>query len=358
MKSKELPICIDPPIKFFLHHALPLAMILVKGNNFLYSNYIQLCKSSSNDYLFDIYPRIGAGEKFGDNVLDNVLDNCVLSGDILNIKKDELISLIIGWINNDYYVQVATDERMIAGTRLYQAKQFRCHQAFYFGYDLEKKVLKMLNYDTNSHFTVIDVCFDDVSNSFKTNEMNIFLNNPNRCIKYKDYTMQLRKLKNHVIEYNYTDLKTTSNIKLGLEDYLGCKDSTKNSVLKYPYYEDCVWGVNVYKYIKNFLIGEYKSRFGFQCICGLLEHKRVMNSRIIFLNNLGFDITKDIFNESTEVIKNAEILRNLFLKSRFLNDTEKKNYSFTEKYLTCLEKIEQIEENMLQSILDKINKGI
>lgn len=304
MKVNLLPLNIDPPIKFFLHHALPLSMILTNKNNdnFLFANFIQLYKSDSNNYIFDIYPRIGSAESYGHYPLDNIIKNITLSGDIINLESDMLIDYLIYWIDHGYYICINSDERELLGTNGYKAKVFRNHQGFYFGYDKETNIMKMLNYNNKNDFKIIDIKFSDIISSFESSDLKNRINKLGYC----DFLIQLRRVNQNILDYNFTNEKTIASIRRGITDFLNNNDCSLNYSLKYKDTDNCIWGNNIYKYFISYYKNEYKSNFIFQCSCGLYEHKLLMKMRLNYLASLGYNIPNELFSKADLVLALAK----------------------------------------------------
>lgn len=347
MKEKKLSLCYDPPIKFFMHHSIVLAMILAedKNWNFVMSNYIQLNKSQKNNYIFDMYPRIGSAEIYGQYPLDHIMENHILSGDIMKINSRDMIDRVIGWIDSGYYVNVNSDERMLPNTSGYGSEFFHNHPGFYVGYDLEKRKMKMLNFDKEQNFKVIDVDFRDFIRSIESEDLK-------RSFKEKgfdSYLVQLRRLKQDVIDYNYTDSKTIVNIRRYLYEYLEGVDSSDKYRLSYETLENNAWGVEVYHVLIACLQGKYPTRFLFQCLCGLCEHKSLMVKRFHYLREQGCGMEEEIFTEYQKVSGFFERLKRIVLKKMLL----KQELLFLEQIESLISMID-----LEKKVLERVIKGI
>lgn len=347
MNKNQLEICLDPPIKFFLHHALPLAIISIESNinNFLFSNYIQIYKNPKNKYLFDLYPRIGSAKTYGHYPLDHILENHILSADTIEINEKNIIEYIVKWIDNGYYVQITSDERVINGTSGYGKSCFHDHPAFYYGYDLQCKKVKMLNYDLDGNFSEIYVDFHNIIKSFQSDDLRVYFKKAN----INGFMIQLRKTNKAILKQNYTDEKTIIHIKDGIEDYLNCRNSTRNQILQFDEVKDCIWGLDAYEYLRKYLVGEYDSPFAFQCSCGLLEHKQIMKERILFLCRKGYVFPKEIIEQADSLVKESTKFRTRVFRCLISNNLVKLRES-----LSCIDNIKDIETKMLEQIINII----
>lgn len=350
--KKELYINDSPVIDFFLHHALPIAMMQGRYDNLIYGNFIQLFKSYRNEYLFDIYPRFGTGATFGDNVIDNIFENYILSGDFFIPNYHEFKNLVCSEIDKGYYFQTLSNEAIIPGTRFYKFGDFFCHQALYFGYDLNNDIFLMLNFDGYGKMCKIEVPIKIVYNSIFSEEMKCYLCANERVRKFNCYLFEFKKIKSDLYEKNFSNEKTLKKIAFGLQAYIQCIDLNSLEYFQYDRKAGEEWGINIYKIFKSVFNGEYNSKYALQGVCGLLEHKILMKKRIEFLKNLGFNIKKNDFYEIDEIIKKCEVIKNTFL----LCDLKGSNI----KLKRCSETIDLIkktEENLIHRLINAIDKG-
>lgn len=347
MEEKMLSLCNNPPVKFFMHHSIALAMILAENKNwnFVLANYIQLNKSKDNEYLFDMYPRIGSAEKYGEYPLDNIIENHILTGTMFKISSDDIIEKVIQWIDNGFYVTINSDERMIPLTAGYKRKTFHNHPGFYFGYDLMNCTMKMLNFDNNMNYRIIDVSFKDLVKSFESKDLIDSLHKKG----FDSYLIQLRKIKQEIIDYNYTDQKTIACIKQYLYEYLNGIDSNSRNLLSYQIISDNYWGIEVYNVLIACLQGKYSKRFLFQSICGLCEHKILMMKRFDFLIEKNFSIDEESILEYKQVVYFFEKLKQVTFKAIISN-----KYELLNNYISELNSIIKIETTVLEKIYKKL----
>lgn len=348
MKIKNLPINTKPPVSFFLHHVLPLCMILADGKNqnFLHANYIQLYKSPKNKYIFDIYPRIGSAELYGSFPIDNVLSNQILSGNVVPLRSDQYIENIIKWINQEYYVNVYLAEQYIENSPFYETGEHKNHQCFITGYNLDAETFQVFNFDQAQNLTQYDVKFESLLRGMAAEELKKDL----EVKGYKDYLIQLKRPNNAVIQYNYTDSKTIALIKDRLDEFVNCTDSSQRNFLSYDMTENCEWGLDVYPYFEKSIHQEYPIDFLFQGICGIVEHKEVMKMRFEYLISQGIDIRAEL-SRYEAIVKYFNKL-----KFRGLYCLEKQNFKKICTYVheTPISKIANEEREIVDAILRKM----
>ncbi|PXV95600.1 hypothetical protein C8E03_101229 [Lachnotalea glycerini] len=260
----------------------------------------------------------------------------------MKISNRDIIDKVIEWINNGYYVTINSDERMLPDTAGYQSKIFHNHQGFYFGYDIVKCKMKMLNFDTKMNYRIIDVDFKNLIRSFESEELIKSLDEKG----FDSYLIQLRKVKQDVIDYNYTDSNTIVYIQQYLYEYLNGINSSKKNLLSYEILKDNDWGVNVYETLFACLQGKYSNRFLFQGVCGLCEHKNLMLKRIHYLKERGYDIEEKTLTEYESVVKFFDKFKHIALKSILSNQ-----YQLLNDYIKELKIIIALEKKVLERIV-------
>lgn len=334
-----LPVCEKPPIIMYLHHAIPLSIILLHDIRYLYKHFIQLywSKKWPNSWpsIFDFYiPNI---------INKNAFNNQIINNNTIKIDKVTIVEQTIHWINEGYYPQFTSDESLLPGTEQFGKSRPIYHQAFYYGYDKNKKIFKMLNFDTNKNFKSIDIHFDDFINSIffdrklERNNLRstVFLN------------VVLWKVNETFLNYNYTDQEVIKSISLEIAEYLNCKKSNFDERLILP--QDLLWGKDIVYYnLIALLKNEYPSAYGLQGIVGFYEHKKVMLERLLYLNKNDL-IGIDIITNYTTVCKNAELAKNIYLKYLIT-----KNDKQLLKLQSIVSEIKNNEEYILSDVCDSL----
>lgn len=339
---KVLPICLNPKVKMFLHHALPLSIILAREENinYLHANYIQLYKETKNKYLFDFYPRIGSMKTYGQYLNDNILENHILTADIIEINKNNLIQNVMNWIDNGFYVQINCDESKIKGTPGYNKDKLVEHPALYYGYNEQKNKLSMLNFNHDYNFTCLEVDYEMVIESIFSEKLLEFQKKKG----INKYVIQLRRVNEDILRTSFDDKNTIIHIKKYLVEYLlACNLHHKNAFSNAGS-SDTVWGVEIYKIFKEALKGNYANDFIFQNICGLVEHKSIMLDRFRYLRRMGVDISNEMMKEQEIITYKMEVLKNKVMKSMILQRELR-------EYVDLIEEIVEAEEKLLTNVL-------
>ncbi len=158
-KIRKLDICFPPPMYYSLHVANSLSIIMANDENkeWFFNNFIQV--SYYNDYAhggnghaYDIYP---ANEtRAGQFAASQFLVEKHIDQRVVRFKKKDLISTIIDFVNNGYYVVCIADVAKLKGTR-YEGEKFFEHGIMIFGYDLTKRIFNILDFDNKDRINIV-----------------------------------------------------------------------------------------------------------------------------------------------------------------------------------------------------------
>src|SRR5690554_4854088 len=96
---RTLPICETPPVQMYLHHTLPLSMVLVHDIRYMYKHYTQVyfdpAWEEQAGFLFDFdIPFIN----------QTVLLTQKFHKKTIAIPSDQIIEQMIHWMDNEYYI--------------------------------------------------------------------------------------------------------------------------------------------------------------------------------------------------------------------------------------------------------------
>lgn len=305
-KIKSLPIFFPPPIKYSLHGAITLAIILANPNTYEWyiNNFIQMCFDknycqSIGEHPIQIYPVHLT--RSGKNAASLVLNDILLSSDIVTLDRSNIVDSMVKWIDKGFYISATVNVTKFPGTKYYQ-NPFRLHGCTCFGYDLKKNSFKIIDYNEKQILSIIEVSFDNYINAF-------FYSNEKNYV----YQIALRRVKSN---FKYTF--DFAMMKRQLYEYLFSKDSGKRDVLLYSKDVEWVWGINVYSYFVPFvkMCIEKLGMIDIRPFCALQEHKCLMYERIRFLEQKGILKERHKLSEKyLEVMKLADILKMYILKN-------------------------------------------
>ena len=253
MNEELLPICKNPPITTYHHHAFPLGVLFADSIDirpWFYSNYIQLVYDTNDKCAFNFMYTF-----FSQSDLFEVL---LTSKQIINKFHIDLTDYIKNAIQTGYYLYAYTNEYYIPRRMAYQ-KYNNDHDICIFGYNDDE--FYTLGYNKDKNYVDDVVKFDDFKKSDPTL---IFL-------------FKLKKTNNYVLNL--------SQIYDLLNDYVF---PSKKSSLYGVWMPNChakYWGGNAYKYFEDYFqtLGNHQTNIDLRGFQLLLEHKQCMYERLIFL---------------------------------------------------------------------------
>ncbi|WP_308638633.1 hypothetical protein [Paenibacillus silvisoli] len=146
----------------------------------------------------------------------------------------------------------------------------------------------------------------------------------------------------------------TDYVCLMLQDYLNGKNSShRYKELEHilPDEDDRTWGINVYTSLTKVLNQENVPGTTLRSFHALMEHKKLMVSRLEYINNNYAPIQLDLIEGYKQIEADSTIARNLLIKSynnkssdiqqrltRKLNDLQGKERDLLPEIIYCLEK--------------------
>ncbi len=343
-----LPIFFPPPIITYLYFPFQLSIILAhkKTEAWFYTNYIQLFSKLNTNSIWSLhfFPDIYM-------VQNNqyFIDVAHINEQVMEIEKRTIVEKVREWINNGYYVCVILAESKLPGTQSYGRKATP-HPQFLFGYDLSDSTFKMTNFNHFGKYSVIDIKFDVFENALfsddTTRAMEIY-NSWDHSFSGK-FLFILYKFNNKVqFKYELDIYK----IKESFEDYLLSKDTSILYKREFPWileYSDSQWGLKVYENLIYYLENLTEKMTGYQAFHGLWEHKKIMTSRLMYLEKLGYLNSAFEFADKYRDIENcANYIRLNILKSSISS----KQFNM-KKLVLSLKKICQEEEAILTKVHD------
>lgn len=340
---KILPICVTPPVTMFLSHATQLSLILMYEIRYLYKHYIQLHwnKVWETEWptTFDFYiPNI---------VLKNVFDIQIIKNNTIKVDRDDIVDQTIHWIDNGYYPIFFPDETLLPGTLLYGRREPFHHLAFYYGYDKNSKIFKLLSFTDKRTYKNIDISFNDFITSIYYDRS---LKNDN--FKKSIYlNVELWKIQRDFIKNNYyTDTEVIKSVYVELNDYLNNTKSNFDERIILP--TQITWGIDiVYHNLMSMYRNEYSQRFGLHGVVGFYQHKIVMQERLKFLVKNGLLSQNTMYRFRYLCIK-AELIKNLYIKYQLT-----KNRSILATLQSMMQDIKYDECHILTDVLCQLQNN-
>ena len=295
-----------------------------------FASHLQLCCTSDT---MIIAPHFESYERF----FSSALQCMQIPMDMINIKEKEVVHYFVELIEKGYYINLGLNEYFIPNRSFYHAGNF-VHVNFIYGVDKEKRVFKLMGFDTFLKFD--EIGFDD-----------FFL-----AIQREYGPMS----KINVYKYDSKSYPIQMNLKLiiqMLEAYLNSErivavSSSKTIVIDEK--EPIIFGTGI---IDNILKNKtamnafiYDERIAFQ----IQEHIKIVMEMVNFLNFS--DILKDVVSEQLlkelkGVSNIASIMLNLIIKNSFSEITDIRN-----RLKRLLTKLKESEEIVISELLLELKK--
>ena len=299
--EKILPIIFPPPIKCYLPISIVSSIVTanIDDNSWIMNNFIQLYIAEGFEKL-ESFP-------FQDFMY---FDQNLLHVDIINNFNHKLekniINEIIEWIDNGNYVIVYVDEFEVPGTYSYR-KTHLIHSQFIYGYNMENKSFKILNFNTNKILSELDVSFTDMENAIfsETTKERFCSSNiwSNRDVDHKIILIRLTDNKNSFYSHRINKEYILNEIKHYYES-----ENTSNYTNYFTGQLHGTWGMDIYPEIIRILKLQ-RNCLDYRMFHVLYEHKVYMKERLEL-----FDCGEKYSDRYLDLIKKSDRLRAICLK--------------------------------------------
>ena len=346
VKKIKLPIYHPSPVIVYLGYAQYLSIILSNNNNFNWyiSNFIHYyVHLKEKEHIFDFYfPNVVEWQ----NSLP--LRVYKLQDKLIGINRINIIEDIIQWINNGYYIRLEINEKNITGT---QITVDLIHPIFIYGYDLENRTFLSINFDEEYTYDLMNISFAEIEEAFYSKTTSSLISNTyytNVTEDANEYLIILYKLRNS--HYSFDIKKFVIDIELYMN---GTNVSTLYPCLRKPADECSFWGINIYKGINEYL-KSHKGKIDYRIFHGLWEHKKIMTTRLNYLEEKGFLKSEAKISKKFSAIKTmSDNLRILILKYHF---TRKRD--LIDRSISLTDEIYLSEKSVLEILFNEFQVGI
>ncbi|MBH5320337.1 hypothetical protein I6N90_21325 [Paenibacillus sp. GSMTC-2017] len=315
-RSVKLPFEM-PQVYGFLGHAYVLGILQPHeyAQPWIHSSYIQLYMSKHylndfGEYRLDFYPDLMIAYR-------NVpwLEYRNSDKRLLNQLGVDIHRYLIAQLERNYYIVTYVDEYYIHNTIVYQQHHF-VHDIFIYGYDLDRQIYHVANFDKNRQFSMQEITFEqfEQASSAVTKNSQSLISSLGRLVP-ADY--EGSKYGAGLAKFDF-DLSLIIEV---LHDYLESRNSTDRLKLQQQPVEG-VFGVAIYPKLQQYIarIIEGVQNFDVRPFHILWEHKKMMVARVQYLQKLGhLSPETPLLAEFQRLEKKAYTQRNLILKS-FMSD--------------------------------------
>lgn len=186
----------------------------------------------------------------------------------INESNTTFTSLIIKWINMNYYISIDLDDFYIPNTNSYN-KYHIYHESLIYGYDVSNKKFFTCGFYKDSHFCFDEIDFEIVEDAFMSSYLGPQHNTPLRLLKFDNNA-----------KFTF-DLNT---VKIHLYDYL----NSINTQQKYSIYrneKEWIYGISIYEKFKDVFLSKQKYDYLIRSCYILWNHKVYLMDLFNYIND-------------------------------------------------------------------------
>lgn len=325
-----LPFTI-PPIKYVNYIAFELGITLnMKGTlPWYYMNYTQLCCKKE--------PLHSDNNKLKFSMLHNpFLDKTSLPIDFVK-DLDSTLHFIKVSLRHGYYIKTSINEFFIKTRTSYRRKSFT-HDIMIHGFDDSDETFHVSGYNNKRVFSMENVPYANILDAF------MFCHNPTRRL------FELIRPVEKEVPFNKTFFTES------ILNYFNGSNTAQQKHFSIQYQVDHVFGMDVYKYIIDFIY-QNNQILDLRLFRSLLEHKIVMVERVKYvMENNYIPYSESLIEKFNVVLTKAQILFNfilkLLVKERPVGKEERQHL------VIQLNVIVDNESIALEKLLNSLNQGL
>lgn len=256
-KKVELPVYFPSPFNYSFTGTTRLAVILSREENFdwYYSNFLQIIFNKKlldkelfkytniNNHGLEVFPLNYYVS--GKNATTLLLRETTLNDHICNINRDNALDYHLRWLDNRNYIFAHVEVTKLKGSKYYNLESHRIHTVFVFGYDLEKGIFKIFDFDKRGSFVIREIDIESYFEAFFSEYV------PELLAKKKygpTYNVVLCQHRECLVSYKINK----EYIKCQIEDFLHSypTDLKFNNFLSPMNVE---WGINAYRSLIEYM---------------------------------------------------------------------------------------------------------
>ncbi|WMJ86462.1 hypothetical protein [Anaerocolumna sp. MB42-C2] len=271
-----------------------------------------------------------------------------LSRDFILRKWDSIIDFIIDSIDLGYYVYFIANYFYIPISKNYN-QYHKVHDIFIFGYDKNTQMFDVADFFRDGIYEYAKVPFSCI---------NIAYNSLSECSKQHDWLNGVELISffkrseyhnNKELDYRFDP----ALVKSFICDYI----TSSNTLEKYKiptekWKRNWVYGVEIYDFLIEYLeqLSSNKVPFDTRPFAVLNDHKKLMMMRIKFMGENSFLYNwKDLYQDYSNVLNRASILKGLWIKYSISSDKKLLN-----RMILIINEIKKIEIDVLTSLCNNI----
>jgi hypothetical protein len=304
MANRRMLSIAEPDITSYPYLSYPLAVLQTNPESlrWVYSNFVQLYLSDRVEEMILDY--------FSPNPFDHfvpILFGCPrLTRKMVRSTYPSFADFVRSSIDDDYYVSTFVDEFYIPGSSAYQNRSFP-HGILIHGYDDDNRLFDVVGFLSNQRYGNTKVSYDDMEKAYYDFE-------PVEWKQYAEQTLLLKPFQSS-LKTNEFNLQWVMD---QLEDYLLAKPSDRRMPV-YELYKTSphVWGTATYDRMRERLELQIENKFivDHRAFYVMWEHKKMMNSRIAYMERQGYYTCSEGTVEGwRQLERSASVNVNLILK--------------------------------------------
>ncbi|MBP2000603.1 hypothetical protein J2Z69_001634 [Paenibacillus shirakamiensis] len=342
LRENILPFT-QPQVYGFLGHAYVRAILenYEECEAWLQNNYIQLYISQHyidmNEYRLDFLPDLLM-------IFANVpwLEYHRTDQKSLARLDVDIHHFIIDHIDRGYYCFTYVNDFYIPHTLSYQKYQFT-HDIFIFGYDLNRQLYHVAIFDDQRQFSMRELSFEDFDQAYHSETRQDYISMLRKVApsEYDSYKYDMK-----IGHYDF-DLELMVDM---MDDYLHGRN-TRERLRLYQNPEDGFYGMDIYKGLHQFftLLYEDKINLDVRQLHLLWEHKKLMISRILYLQEQGYLEETKSLDAFRKIEKDIHMLRSMLLKYFIVQ-----NKAIITNIIHSLDEIYEVERAAIILLMDDI----
>ena len=304
MSEVKLPMIENPPYKAFQIAAFYLGILMVDPLyiNKFYNSYINLSVEKARNMLDMCYPKYNW---YTYDDCDFFIEALVIKHNPYNIDTEDpyrhLVNLILKKLKEGFFVKGHYDEFYISCKSAYKQRHY-VHDYLLCGYNEEGRYFIGLGYTATGFYEYYHVSFEEMYQSLIWSSENELVNPGHDLVRYE--FLKVKPNRSYI-----TDI---SLIKNELFNFLNPQHMNTDKFL---------YGVDAYR----FYIEHMEEELDLRCVRVLMEHKKIMRSRLEHLRDKMQIGVGDFIASYKAIEREAEIQFNLAMKYTLTEDVDTKH---------------------------------
>lgn len=161
-RSKELKIKLQNDVNVYLHHSLPLCVILGEERflPWFYQHFVQLISDSGESIFRGKWPSIWVDFLEGDDSYREVIDDVYLDRSVLKGQSD-VLGMLVDCLERGHCLIVSLDEHYLPKKASYKTRHY-IHPTLIYGHDGDARQFLAVGFDDQRVFSALRFGYDDV----------------------------------------------------------------------------------------------------------------------------------------------------------------------------------------------------